>query len=257
MMGSTSNEIAAQRAMLARGEQKRKAAKQAEERERLRDTFAAAALTGLLSNIPRYQLGVIAVQAYEIADEMIAERSRTGKNVAETVQEVSECTERDNDHDAVPEARARDADRVRTDKATARPGDSTGNTPNPESYEQGDENRTNTTTNRDTTPGECSVRGEGTETVGQRLVERLSITQTLLDDNEKLRAEIARLREAIRRLAEQDATLSVQGGSVTVTMDATLTDAERGAIEWCLSLPMLDRDAVRMMPLRNLLERLA
>jgi hypothetical protein len=36
------------------------------------------------------------------------------------------------------------------------------------------------------------------------------------------RDEIARLREAIRRLAEQDATLSVCGGNVTVTMDATL-----------------------------------
>ena len=47
--------------------------------------------------------------------------------------------------------------------------------------------------------------------------------------------EIERLREAIRRLAEQDATLSLlckRDGSqvVTVTMDATLTDAERGAI---------------------------
>jgi hypothetical protein len=50
--------------------------------------------------------------------------------------------------------------------------------------------------------------------------------------------EIERLREAIRRLADQDATLSVQGGNVTVTMDATLTDAEREAVkyfgEWCI-----------------------
>lgn len=45
-------------------------------------------------------------------------------------------------------------------------------------------------------------------------------------------AEIAALKEAIRRLADQDATLSAQGGSVTVTMDATLTDEEREAIEW-------------------------
>ena len=43
--------------------------------------------------------------------------------------------------------------------------------------------------------------------------------------------EIARLREAIRLLAEQDATLSVCDGNVTVTMDATLTDAEREAID--------------------------
>jgi hypothetical protein len=35
-----------------------------------------------------------------------------------------------------------------------------------------------------------------------------------------------------------------------------LTEEERAAIEWCLSLPMLDRDAVRMMPLRSLLTRL-
>lgn len=154
------------------------------------------------------------------------------------------------DHDAAPEARARDADKGRTDKAVTRPGDGTGNTPSPESYEQGDEKRTNTTTNRDTTRDECSVRGEGT--VGQRLVERLSITQTLLDDNEKLRAEIARLREAIRRLADQDATLSVQGGSVTVTMDATLTDAEREAIDWYANFP----DGIHAATLRNLLERL-
>lgn len=40
-------------------------------------------------------------------------------------------------------------------------------------------------------------------------------------------AEIERLRFAIRRLAEQDATLSVCEGDVTVTVDATLTDAER------------------------------
>jgi hypothetical protein len=33
-------------------------------------------------------------------------------------------------------------------------------------------------------------------------------------------AEIERLREAIRRLADQDATLSVQGGNVIVEMDA-------------------------------------
>ena len=90
----TLDDIAAQRAMIERGEEKRRAVRQAEERERLRDTFAAAALTGLLSNIPRYQLGVIAVQAYEIADEMIAEQSRAGKN-----------------HDAVPEARVQQSTR--------------------------------------------------------------------------------------------------------------------------------------------------
>lgn len=46
----------------------------------------------------------------------------------------------------------------------------------------------------------------------------------------QLIAEVRSLREAIRRLAEQDATLSVCKGNVTVGMDATLTDAEREAI---------------------------
>jgi hypothetical protein len=48
-------------------------------------------------------------------------------------------------------------------------------------------------------------------------------------------------------------------GTVTqhCTLNFTITDEEREAIEWCLSLPMLDRDAVRMMPLRSLLARLA
>lgn len=47
--------------------------------------------------------------------------------------------------------------------------------------------------------------------------------------------EIERLREAIRRFSEQDATLSVQGGNVTVEMDATLTDAEREAIQTAMN----------------------
>ena len=46
-----------------------------------------------------------------------------------------------------------------------------------------------------------------------------------------LRTENKQLKEAIRRLADQDATLSVQGGNVIVEMDATLTDAEREAVE--------------------------
>jgi hypothetical protein len=46
-----------------------------------------------------------------------------------------------------------------------------------------------------------------------------------------LLAENDRLGEAIRRLADQDATLSVCNGNVTVTMDATLTRYERHCIE--------------------------
>ena len=114
-----------------------------------------------------------------------------------------------------------------------------------ESYEEGDEIRTNSTTIRDTTPAVGSVHGEGT--VGQMLAERVSITRELMDENESL-------REALRRLAEQDATLSVQGGSVTVTLDATLTDEEREAIEWCIFQQATPQRVA--VTLRRLLERL-
>jgi hypothetical protein len=63
---------------------------------------------------------------------------------------------------------------------------------------------------------------------------RASVTQCRAVDRSSLLAaaadEIERLRLAIRRLADQDATLSVRGGSVTVTLDATLTDEEQWAI---------------------------
>jgi hypothetical protein len=41
----------------------------------LRDTFAAAALTGLLSNVQKYQLVAVTRQAYDLADEMLIQRS--------------------------------------------------------------------------------------------------------------------------------------------------------------------------------------
>jgi hypothetical protein len=72
--------------------------------------------------------------------------------------------------------------------------------------------------------------------------------------SEQAADEIARLRLAICRLADQDATLSVQGGHILVTMDATLTGAEREAIEVaCQDLRHTDEVAT----LRGLLDRLA
>jgi len=70
---------------------------------------------------------------------------------------------------------------------------------------------------------------------------------------EEAAAEIERLRNAIRRLADQDATLSVQGGNVTVTMDATLTDEEREAIELLVEYSSLR--AKDEMVFRSLLKR--
>jgi hypothetical protein len=81
---------------------------------------------------------------------------------------------------------------------------------------------------------------------------------------ERLQAEIERLRLAIRRLAEQDATLSVCDGAVTVTIDITLTDAEREAVERGIGsldgVEDLSADATAMeakavATLRGLLER--
>ena len=65
--------------------------------------------------------------------------------------------------------------------------------------------------------------------------------------------ELALLRLAIRRLAEQDATLSVCDGNVTVTMDATLTDEEREAMKVCAAHWQI---APASKILRGLLERL-
>lgn len=54
-------------------------------------------------------------------------------------------------------------------------------------------------------------------------------------------AEIERLRTSIRRLADQDATLSVCNGNVTVTMDAAITTEEREAIA-CAAESYADND---------------
>ena len=59
----------------------------------------------------------------------------------------------------------------------------------------------------------------------------MRIDLTTCRDPDLLAAEVRRLRAAIAALADQDATLSVQGGNVIVTMDATLTDEERAAVE--------------------------
>jgi hypothetical protein len=88
-MGITSNDIAAQRAMLERGEEKRKADWKLAERERLRDTFAAAALTGMMSRVSG-KAEAFAIAAYKLADAMLREREQTN-------------------HDAVPEAKDRTA----------------------------------------------------------------------------------------------------------------------------------------------------
>jgi hypothetical protein len=59
---------------------------------------------------------------------------------------------------------------------------------------------------------------------------RADLEAGLREGVQKLQADVRRLEAVIAALADQDATLAVQGGNVIVTMDATLTDAEREAI---------------------------
>jgi hypothetical protein len=74
---STAVDIARQREMLERGEQIRRETAEATERQRLRDQFAAAALTGLLASMQKNVLAEdAAAHAYEVADAMMAARER-------------------------------------------------------------------------------------------------------------------------------------------------------------------------------------
>ncbi len=77
-MGITLNDIKAQRAMLARGEEIARVAKQAAERDRLRDTFAASALAGLVGSKADLEdtMQGVCETAYRWADQMLRERAR-------------------------------------------------------------------------------------------------------------------------------------------------------------------------------------
>ena len=67
------------------------------------------------------------------------------------------------------------------------------------------------------------------------MAEEKTVGQELMTENERLREENKQLREAIRRIADQDATLSVCDGNVTVTIDAFLTPEEREALQGCIN----------------------
>lgn len=78
-MGITPKDIEDQRKLLERAERIREAQEQQAERMRLRDTFAAAALTGLLfhNHEPPKPLRWWVEQAYDYADAMLRERARS------------------------------------------------------------------------------------------------------------------------------------------------------------------------------------
>jgi hypothetical protein len=164
-----------------------------------RDYFAAAALFSGMGVLGYEQ---IAKTCYEMADVMLRERERTI-------------------HDAVPEARA-ESDEARTDKAaTSHRRDGTGDTPS----------------EAEINALECLI-ADATEfllDMACRRVARTHYEGCRRDHVECLIAALVEgitgLRDAIRRLADQDATLSIKGGDVIVTMDATLTNEEREAVK--------------------------
>lgn len=129
-------------------------------------------------------------------------------------------------------------------------------------------------TNHDAVPAAITVSDEDRtdkaatshrrERSGNTPVAACSVAERPLGDPEIaveiLRLRVAELEEAIRRLAEQDATMSVCDGNVTVEMDGTLTDAEREAVEWAAFefdglRPDNGKAAERAATLRALLER--
>jgi hypothetical protein len=168
-----------------------------------------------------------------IINRLTTEIGRLRNGAAESRETVRSDGPRSTTHDAAPAAIARDADRGRTDKAVTRPGDGTGNTPSEaeidalefvveegrtasvddygilrswlirlrpawehQSYEESDEKRTNTNTNRDTTPGQGSVRDEGalTDAEQQALEFAIETGRVATHDAATLRKLLERLK---------------------------------------------------------------
>ena len=180
-----------------------------------RDHFAAAALAGLLGSCGHHGSDHAPKRAYELADAMLRESGRCPARM----------------EFPAPSDAGRDS-----------PGEGWRWVEPHEPLESGDQFLS--LVGRGWLPAKCY--GDGRPSAYHRFFRRRIDAKTNHDAAPAARAEIERLREAIRRLADQDATLSVCGGNVTVTMDATLTDAEREAIktaiEWLTTLSSRRRE---------------
>jgi hypothetical protein len=154
-MGITPKDIAAQRAMIARGEALAAVKNHHAERVRLRDEFAAAALTGLLADDgdrTEHAMPNFTARAYEWADAMLLQRNgavggcgTVQCNASVGVAEMDSVADRKSvatpracarscsqpfdsaptTHDAVPDAKATN------DGGTPKDADGTGNTQRP------------------------------------------------------------------------------------------------------------------------------
>ena len=146
----------------------------AEEKQDLRDHFAAAALAGLLSQCAAEdrEAAETAAAAMRYADAMLRERCRA----------ASDCPSPDNapNHDAAPVARAPEPEPEPA--ARRRPAGGTGDTPAPHA-----------------TPGECSVPLEGTEPVawGVAGLGGILATSTSRTDAVDIQSEYAFVTEVV------------------------------------------------------------
>jgi hypothetical protein len=247
-----------------------------------RDTFAAAALTGLLAS--RNDIDDEAAErAYCIADAMLRERSRSGHNDAETLPQHAKCTDRD--RFAKPMQNEKSAEVL------------------PRPYEICDEKRSFSDTNHDAAPAakartesaSCGRGCGGTDkpvtlpAVGtgdipcsrtRDICERLrrwchavdaESAQDLMDEaateievqracTSAARAEIERLRQfdRLQPIEPTDATPATHAtpGEGSVQGKGTLADEERAAIMASQGFWALE-DSPHADTLRSLLERLA
>jgi hypothetical protein len=199
-----------------------------------RDYFAAAALTRGMGVLGYEQ---IAKSCYEMADAMLRERERTN-------------------HDAVPAAKAEEPESsVPLESSSA-----LANTSEPVAWVA-------FATDGSESSAVYSMREQAQAAAddwGWMVVPLYPFPalwpadepQTGVRCANAMADEILRLREAIRRLADQDATLSVCDGNVTVTVDATLTDEEREAVGMAYSRLTTDANYEAVAAtLRGLLER--
>ena len=85
-----------------------------------------------------------------------------------------------------------------------------------------------------------------------RTTQHCSLTPLAEKERAELQSEIGKLRLALARIADENATFSVIGGNIIVDVEPMLTDAEREAIAYYVGTGGPDRvDAT----LRSLLER--
>jgi hypothetical protein len=218
-----------------------------------RDHFAAAALTGwLASQQTVISQAEMAQRAYRYADAMLRERGQENHDAAPACADLGNQPEK-------PDSSREDSPGegwrwVEADEALMAGDEYIGSDGGwrksqllgrPCEDEHAYRRRIDAKSNHDAAPA-ARVQSGSTRADNAGTLPRLDTgdTQEPVDDSDwlrhavardaikvaKLEAEIKRLREAIRRLAKQDATLSVCDGNVTVTLDATLTDEERHAI---------------------------